>query len=215
MLELPSTPAETSPAPAAPPRFRLSRQMVRELVQTAVQAVVLYLVLTTLIGRFEIRQVSMEPNFHAGQRVVVTRWERLVAPWLASGVNIAHAADDQPLEPPGLRRGQVVVLAQSPARGPEPLIKRLIALPGDTLDITPSGVLVNGVPLAEPYIHGLATTCQRYCQPVTLARGMYFVMGDNRPESFDSRSFGPVPGKDIVGPVVLRYWPLDKLELYP
>jgi len=189
-------------------------RVLREIVQTALQAAVLYLVLSTLIGRFEIRQISMEPTFHAGQRVVVSRWERLVAPWL-SGAAIAHAEGNQPIEPLGLQRGHVVVIAPSPERGSESLIKRVIGLPGDTLSISGGGVWINGSLLDEPYVHGLPTTCWNTCQPLRLAPGMYFVMGDNRPNSLDSRSFGPVPGKDIVGRVVLRYWPLNAIEYYP
>jgi signal peptidase I len=190
------------------------RRALREIVQTALQAVVLYLVLSTLMGRFEIRQISMEPTFHAGQRVVVSRWERLVAPWL-SGASIAHAEGDQPIEPLGLQRGRVVVIEPSPARGSESLIKRVIGLPGDTLSIVGGSVWVNGARVDEPYVHGLPTSCWNACQPVTLPPGEYFVMGDNRPNSLDSRSFGLVPGKDIVGRVVLRYWPIDSLEFYP
>ena len=159
----------------------------------------------------------MEPNFHAGQLVAVSRWERLVAPWWALGARIAHAesGDNQAVEPLGLRRGQVVVIGASPQHGSVPLIKRVIGLPGDTLEISQGNVLIDGVPLAEPYVHGLATSCSSYCGPIILNRGMYFVMGDNRPNSQDSRAFGPVPGSDMIGHVILRYWPLTSFEIYP
>jgi signal peptidase I len=186
----------------------------RDVVQTALQVAVLYFILTTLIGRFQIEQISMEPNFRAGQRVVVSRWQRLVAPWLG-GAGIAHAEGSQPIEPLGLQRGNVVVLEATPARGGVPLIKRIVGLPGDSLEISQGAVWVNGARLAEPYIDGVTTACGNYCSPFTLAPGMYFVMGDNRPNSLDSRSFGPVPGKEIIGRVVLRYWPLDTFEIYP
>jgi signal peptidase I len=205
---------DESPTSSPPPQNAGLRQIIREGVQTAVQAVLLYLLIATLIGRFEIHQISMEPNFHEGQRVVVSRLERIVAPWFGD-VRVAHAADSQIVEPVGLKRGHVVVIEKSPARGPEPLIKRVIGLPGDVLEITQGGVWINGARLDEAYVHGLATTCANYCGPLTLEPGMYFVMGDNRPYSLDSRSFGPVPGKDFVGRVVVRYWPLEAFEIYP
>jgi signal peptidase I len=203
------------PAPPSPLRRNSWLQALGEIAQTAAQALLLYLVMATLIGRFEIHQISMEPQFHEGQRVVVSRWERLVAPWITGGVHVAYAAGEEPLEPPGLRRGQVVVVARSPKTGPDRIIKRLIGLPGDTLEIVEGRVRLNGEVLAEPYVSGLPTACSRFCGPFTLVRGMYFVMGDNRPSSHDSRYFGPVPGRDIVGRVILRYWPLEEVAIYP
>jgi signal peptidase I len=63
-------------------------------------------------------------------------------------------------------------------------------------------------------VHGLPTSCTRYCD-LHLAPGQYFMMGDNRTNSYDSRYFGPIKEANILGQVVLRYWPLDRVQTYP
>lgn len=90
-----------------------------------------------------------------------------------------------------------------------PLIKRVIAVAGDTLDIRPTGdVYRNGELLTEPYIQG-ATVLRDFSGPLTIPEGYLFVMGDNRSVSLDSRSreVGLIFAKDVVGKVVFRVWP--------
>jgi signal peptidase I len=188
------------------------RRLVLDILQTIVQSVLLYLVISALFGRFEIRQISMEPNFHEGQRVVVLQLSNLLTSLWAK---TAYAAGDQHSLPFGPERGQVVILYTSAERADEPLIKRVIGVPGDTVEIIDGQVHINGAPLAEPYVHGLSSSCFTTCGPITLGPDQYFVMGDNRPNSRDSRSFGPVPIGQIIGRVVLRYWPLEALAFYP
>jgi signal peptidase I len=200
-------------APEAPrPKRRGLRHYLLEIVQTAIQAAVLYFAISALFGRFEIRQTSMEPNFHEGQRVVVSQLGSLLTPlW----VKTAYASDGQHTTPFGPERGQVVVLYPGEDRTQEPLIKRVIAGPGDTVEMADGAVKVNGAALAEPYLNGLTTNCFSNCGPLTLGADEYFVMGDNRPNSRDSRSFGPVRGAQIIGRVILRYWPLEAFQFYP
>jgi signal peptidase I len=192
------------------PRRVPRRRVIVELLRTMVQALLIFLILSALIGRFEIHQISMEPNFREGQRVIVSKLDSL---W-SSFVSTAHAADDHHGSPFALKRGQVVVFNPLSHAG-DPLIKRVIGLPGDTIEISGGMVLVNGQTLDEPYINGLQTTCSTYCGPLTLGPDMYFVMGDNRSNSMDSRVFGPVPASEIIGRVVLRYWPPEQIDIYP
>ena len=202
-------PAEpvTSSEAVSLPRHRSLRHIVRELTESIVMAVVLYAIIATLVGRYQILNISMEPNFHEGQRVVVSRLGRLLT-------DVAHAEDGHSNDSLGLKRGQVAVLFPTAAHAEPPLIKRVIGLPGETITIAQGQVAINGQPIDEPYLNGLATQCFQNCT-VTLGTGQYFVLGDNRPNSLDSRSFGPVTADNIIGQVVLRYWPLDKLEIYP
>jgi signal peptidase I len=197
------TPSEVVP----PPKRRSLRHAVRELAESVVMAIILYAIISTLVGRYQILNVSMEPNFHEGQRVVVSRFGRLLT-------DVAHAEDGQAGDSLGLKRGQVAVLYPTAVHEEPPLIKRVIGLPGETVTIANGQVLINGQPIDEPYLNGVSTQCSQNCS-VTLETGQYFVLGDNRPISLDSRSFGPVTADNFIGQVILRYWPLDKLEIYP
>lgn len=216
MLE-PSSPAplpeETPPAETQPQARRFSRRRVlRDVVQTAAEALLLFLVISMLTGRFEIHQVSMEPNLHEGQRVIVSKIEKIASDWFAAR---AEAAGPQGASPLSIHRGQIVVLYKTADHDDDPLIKRVIGLPGDTVEVRDGKVYVNGELLDEPYTYGKRTNCNAYCRPVTLGADQYWVMGDNRPNSLDSRTFGPVSSDRIVGRVVLRYWPLDQIAFYP
>jgi signal peptidase I len=187
------------------------QRAILELLRTAIQVLLLFLIISALIGRFEIHQVSMEPNFHEGQRVIVSKLDTL---WSNLLLSTAHASDGHTSSPFAPQRGQVVVF-KAPNGEVDSLIKRVIGLPGDLIELRDGAVWVNGKQLDEPYVHGQITTCNNQCRPIKLDADSYFVMGDNRPSSLDSRSFGPVLGDRIVGRVVVRYWPLDKLEIYP
>jgi signal peptidase I len=194
-----------------PQRHKRVRHAFFELLKTAVQVLVLFLLLSALIGRFEIHQVSMEPNFHEGQRVIVSKLDSL---WSILVVRTAHAAETRSQSPFAPKRGQVVVLNPPDGSG-DALIKRVIGMPGDVLELRDGAVWINGQRLDEPYVKDQATSCYSLCEPITLGDNTYFLMGDNRPSSLDSRSFGPVRADQIIGRVVMRYWPLSAIEIYP
>jgi signal peptidase I len=88
------------------------------------------------------------------------------------------------------------------------LIKRIIAGPGDTIEVKDGVVTVNGVILNEPYINTVTTKSSYY---ENIPEGMYFCMGDNRAVSYDSRELGLVDGSDFIGKVVFRFMPLTKI----
>ncbi len=187
------------------------RQALIDTFQVVLQTLLLFLVLSSLIGRFEIHQMSMNPTFHEGQRVIVSQVTNLLPD---SFGRIALAGSDQNSASLGLKHGQIVVFYATPEREGDPLIKRVIGVPGDTIAISDGQVYVNGEWLAEPYVHGKFTDCSSYCGPLTLGPGEYFMMGDNRPVSRDSRSFGPIPAEQIIGRVIMRFWPLDTFAFF-
>ena len=106
------------------------------------------------------------------------------------------------------RRGDVVILIP-PTDSKSKYIKRVIGLPGETIAIRNDKVYINGKPLNEPYIH--SPMMQNYPEK-KIPEGYVFVMGDNRSVSLDSRYFGPVPIKSIVGKAFCVYWPFTHIE---
>jgi signal peptidase I len=104
------------------------------------------------------------------------------------------------------RRGQVWTYraTMAPGRPSAVFVKRVVGLPGETVEIKPGQMLVNGRPLSEPYL----TTPGTYrMPPVTLGPNEYFVLGDNRNNSNDSHVNGPLPGRDLLGRAEARVWP--------
>jgi len=176
---------ETPPQPRPNPVWA----WVIELGETVLPAIVIAVLINLFLAQAtRVYGHSMEPNLHTDQRLVVEKVSyRLHGP----------------------RRGDVVVL-NIPNRGPELLIKRVIALPGETVEIREGGVYINGRQLDEPYLSG--ETRGSY-GPLVVPPGHVFVMGDNRGASNDSRAFGPVPMEQIVGRAWVSYWPFEAVGL--
>ena len=177
------------------PRPRLKTPgLLMELVGTVVFVLAVTVLFDLAIPRSLVDGHSMQPTFHGDDRLVVSR---------------VHYLLSQPA------RGDIVVFnslrANEAARGVM-LIKRIIGLPGDEVTIVERQVHINGVALDEPYIK---EPCGRRCRDAvwTLGDNEYFVMGDNRNNSNDSRAFGPVPLGNIVGEVIFRYFPLNAIGL--
>lgn len=173
------------------PRPRLHRSSFsREILETLILIALVYTLVNLATVRFYIEGPSMQPNFWAGQFLIVSRVHYLLA---------------QP------ERGDIVVF-DPPGDDAQPddplLIKRLIGLPGDHVEVRDGTVLVNGEALNEPYLHDLdaSVRCSEHCDEM-LGPDQYFLMGDNRNNSRDSRVFGPVELHRIVGEAIIRYWP--------
>lgn len=167
----------------------LLRFVFRELLlETLAPAFVLALLITHFVGqKTEVLGHSMEPNLYQDQQLVVDKVSyRFHAP----------------------ARGDIVIVD---VPGYEiPLIKRVIGLPGEMVEIRGGQVLINGQPLDEPYLDDVT---QRDFGPVEVPAGHVFVMGDNRNVSHDSRSIGPVPQEWIVGRAWVRVWPFEEFGL--
>jgi signal peptidase I len=120
-----------------------------------------------------------------------------------------------------VHRGDIVVFKRPPSEASDPtikdLIKRVIGLPGDTIESRGGQVFINGVQLKEPYlVAGTVTNGQDGgpLPPTKVGKDQYFVMGDNRTNSKDSRFIGTIPKSLIVGRAFIRVWPLSKIRLF-
>lgn len=164
----------------------------REYAETIVGAVIMALLIMTFVARaFTVDGPSMMPTLHHGERLLVDKLTYRFA------------------EP---QRGDIVVF-RYPSDPRQHFIKRLIGLPGDTVEVRDGRVLVNGVALEENYV--LQPPLGRY-GPRTVPEGAYFVLGDNRNNSEDSRDprVGFVPRDHLVGRALWRYWPPRRMLVF-
>lgn len=163
--------------------------MVSELIGTILFVIAVTVLFDLAIPRSLVDGRSMFPTFEDGERLVISRVNYLFG------------------EP---NRGDIVVFNSMDPREPDVmLIKRVIGVPGDTITFENSEVYVNGERVDEPYINEPCRSCAE--EPIVLGDDEFFIMGDNRNRSRDSRSFGPVTRDHIVGEVVFRYWPINRL----
>jgi signal peptidase I len=188
----------------------LKKSTVREYFESIVIAVILALfVRTWAVQAFKIPTGSMENNLLIGDHLLVNKF--VFGPTM-SGV------EKKGLPTRDIRRGDVVVF-KYPDEPERDFIKRVIGLPGDTLELRDKKVYINGRPLAEPYVHFLesGSSSQEVTQydrrerygPVLVPDGQYFVMGDNRDNSQDSRYWGFLPRGYIKGRALMIYWSYD------
>lgn len=174
--------------------MNMKRSTILQLLILLVLAVLIFFGVHTTIESRVVEGSSMQSTLFQGERLVVVK----AAYWFG--------------EP---QRGDVVIFKYPDQGEPQKtLVKRVIGLPGEQIEIKDGMVYINGSPLEEPYVKDLVnTSCLgSYCK-LEIPAGQYFVMGDNRTYSSDSRYFGTVPRKDIIGRVWLLYWPLSDWHL--
>jgi len=145
---------------------------------------------TYVIQPYVIPTGSMIPTIEIGERVLANKF-------------IYRFSDPQP--------GDVVVF-DDPTETVPTLIKRVIAVGGQTVDIREQSVFVDGVKLEESYTFGKPTEPGDVMLPITIPEGEVWLMGDNRTNSHDARWFGPQPVTILRGRAFLRYWPLNRIS---
>ena len=195
------------------PRPQTGRRLRRlgwELLQTLVLAALIFLAVRAIAQNFRVEGSSMEPGLQNGQYLLVNKalYFKLNLSAFSKVLPFVHADDEGPnFLFRGPKRGDVIVFR--PPHAPEKdFIKRVIGVPGDTVEVRGGAVFVNGAQLDEPYSEREGG---RDFQPDVVPARSYFVLGDNRRSSSDSRDWGFVPEENIVGQAMLSYWPLSEL----
>jgi signal peptidase I len=209
-----STPPDgTSTSSTKPERKQTSA--LREIIETALLALLIFVLVRSFVLNFKVDGRSMLPTFQNSEMLLVNRnayraidaWDFI--DWIP-GVDERNSTPMLDFGDPV--RGDVVVFTPPAPGEDKPYIKRVIGLPGDEIDVRENSVYVNGVKLEEEYVGGKDSTCPpgwQHCGPLTVPEGSVFVMGDNRTNSEDSRFFGPVPEENIIGKTWIVYWPSD------
>ena len=157
----------------------------------------------------------MYPALKDGEMVIVNKllYFRIDIKRLANLIPLWDVEDKKSLTVfHGPYRGEVVVF-NWPVDPERQLVKRVIGVPGDTVEIRAGSVYVTGIPLREPYIASLRGI-REDIGPVKVSEGHYFVMGDNRLHSNDSRDWGLIARDDIVGKIWLVYWPMSRVTIF-
>ncbi len=176
-------------------RVAAFRRLALTVIETLVSTVIVFFLLQTFVARtFAVEQTSMQSTLEPGQEVIVDRLTPAFSPY---------------------KRGDIVVFAAPEQTGrPEPLIKRVIGVGGDRVELRGGFVFINGQQLNESYTYGGEAT-----NPITsviswtVPDGWLFVLGDHRSVSVDSRAFGPIPISSVVGRAWLRLLPLNRLQI--
>ncbi len=182
------------------------KSTAREYFESLIVAVILALFVRTFgFQAFKIPTGSMEPNLLVGDHLLVNKF--IFGPALS---DIERAV----LPMRTVERGEVLVF-KFPEDPERDFIKRVIGLPGETLELRNQTVYINGAPLLEPYAHyqlppggdyGEGSDVRRRYGPVTIPADHYFMMGDNRDDSQDSRYWGFLPASFIKGRALFIYW---------
>lgn len=152
-----------------------------DIFETLLLAVILFLAINAVSARVRVDGFSMRPTLEDGEFVLVSKMSYLFAP---------------------AQRGDIIVF-HFPMNPEEELIKRVIGLPGDHVSVSAGVVSVNGQVLNEPYIAATPS----YSDEWEVMEGQLFVLGDNRNNSNDSKDWGMLPARNVVGKAVLIYWP--------
>jgi len=208
-------PGDSAPGSAVAGHFR-GRTLVRELVETGLLAILVFLAVRASFQNFKVDGNSMFPTLEDGQFLIVNKlvYSEVDVEKLSRFLPFLDAGDSPTRHVfHGAERGDIVVL-QDPRKPETDLIKRVIGLPGETIEIVEGRVYINDYLLEEPYIK---SPWHNSNPKVLIPQDQYFVMGDNRDNSLDSRSqqVGLVPKELIIGKAMLSYWPASAFGLAP
>ena len=190
------------------------RRLIREHIETVLLALTIFLALQISIQHFKVNGQSMKPTLDEGERLVVNklvyfRIDQEDLTGLMPFVDASPESSDSPLFAFSQPRHGDVIIFHYPLDPSRDFVKRVIGVPGDTIEIERGQVFRNGVAIEEPYV---TNPDRRSADAVGVPQGSYYVLGDNRSVSTDSREWGMVPLENVVGRMWFRYWPLNSLN---
>ena len=173
-----------------------------------------------IIKPYRIPSGSMEPTLSIGQRVLVNRIDTRFSKPHIGEITVFHPPADATQQlcgsvPHVVKLGGAACAEPEPKKSSVNFIKRIVAGPGDVISIVEGHVIRNGVREKDSYIRecGVSPECN-FPMPIKIPAGHWFMMGDNRGESDDSRFWGPVPTGWIIGQAVATYWPPDRIGVF-
>lgn len=225
------SPAEPVPGPAGAPTpdsehaeeaepfdRRRALTFARELVETILLTLVIFVAVRTLVVNFRVDGDSMRPSLTNGEYLLVNKavyfhfdlnaLRNLLPGEDREGQDIVYL-----FHPP--QRGDIIVF-DPPVHSDKPYVKRVIGLPGDRIAVREGKVYVNGNVIQEGYIAAAPVyPYPREGGEFTVPSGHIFVLGDNRNNSSDSHQFGPVSLDSVIGKAIISYWPRDNFGFIP
>lgn len=178
--------------------FRRVGSFFLDLIETVVIALAIFVIIYLFLFQpHQVRGNSMYPNFYDGEYILTDK--------------VSYRLRDP-------KRGEVIIF-QAPRNQEYDYIKRVVGLPGESIRIDQNKILVNNEILNEVYLPEIYATSPGSflgsTQGLVIPEDQYFVLGDNRSQSSDSREWGLVPKENIIGKAWLRYWPTERLGVIP
>ena len=189
------------------------RRIVKEMIETILLALLLFVLMEFSVQNFKVEGSSMKPTLAQDQYLLVNKviYSRVDLDEVAAFVPFVHASQNGAersmfvFHSPGY--GEVVIF-HFPGDPTRDFVKRVVGVPGDTIEIRQGDVYRNGRYVEEPFV---TSPSSRSYDPVFVDEGHYYVLGDNRRSSNDSRDWGLVPEENLIGRAWMRYWPPDSL----
>jgi signal peptidase I len=201
-------------------RSKSTTSSIVELVMIIVVALGLALGIQAFIVKpYKIPSGSMEPTLAIGQRVLVNRIGMAFSDPHVGEIAVFHPPKDAEQQvcgpkPHVIRLGGAACAEPEPVQSSVNFIKRIVGGPGDVISIVEGHVIRNGVREQDSYIKPCGGNAEcNFPTPIKIPPGHWFMMGDNRGESDDSRFWGPVPTSWIIGGAFATYWPLDRIGI--
>ena len=187
------------------------REFIRELIETLLLSIAVFLTLHLSVQNFRVEGSSMLPALTEGQYIVANKvvYARVSSDLFARFLPFVQPSGGEDalyaFHPP--EYGEIIIFNFPPDNSRD-LVKRVIGLPGDTIEIRSGYVIRNGEELDEPYV---VNRDKRSMPPVVVPENSYYALGDNRRASSDSRDWGFLSNEHVLGRAWISYWPTDAI----